>query len=204
MAPTATQKEIARAAGVDQPYVSVIIKNYLDLKLRDFRKKPKTRPNLIDVSVAKFALEKRSGFTPAARTAKLQAVNLALGACPRLAGEGARQYCRRIAAVAGVSWSYVHLQLAVIECTRIGAECRAKAAEEKKNAVVVCSLNERAVQVPSFNGWAEVFGKVKMLADAYQKLARSRGDVYAAAFLSDISERAGRGEERSWMDRKTE
>ena len=143
------------------------------------------------------------GTTFVGWTVKQAAVRKALAEYPR-ANELLREYHRKIAAIAGVSAGLVQHVMDIQRCEAIGAECRAKEAEEAKSKLVPLSLNARAVQVPPFAGWADVFSRFKTLAEAYLRLAQSRGDAYAESFLKDLRDHADRAEERSWLDRSTQ
>jgi hypothetical protein len=128
----------------------------------------------------------------ASNTRKQQAVGEALAKHPRAPGEMKTVWYKRVAAVAGVSFDYVRYNVEFARCAAIGVAHRAKEAEDAKFRVeVVPAVGLGPVQ--NFRGWLDVFGKLKILSEAYLNLARSKGDVYAAAFLQDIidiSERA--------------
>jgi hypothetical protein len=128
-------------------------------------------------------------------TAKQEAVRNALAKHPREIGEQITQYCRRIAAIAGVNWNYVHYTTRIIACERIGAEVRAREAEDSKTRLVPYNVGLGPIQ--NFRGWLEFFSKLKMLAEAYLLLAQSRGDVYATAYLKDVRDTADRASTRA-------
>jgi hypothetical protein len=204
--PEATHREIAQAAGVHLRYVSFVLRDYRASKAREkvqVCQVPVRRASMpVSMDVASFALDKRFGGNagPAARTAKQQALNAALAKHPRMDAEPKMDYCRRIAAIAGVSYPYVHRNLQLQECSRIGAELRAKEAEEAKSRCQVMAPDVGLGPVQNFRGWIDVFSKLKILAEAYLNLARTRGDVYATAFLSDIRDVSDRAQRRATSD----
>ena len=134
MKPEASQGEIANAAGVTQAYVSAVVQDYLASKERDnsCQVTVGARPKPAEADVASFALDRRIGGNsgPAECTEKQRRLRIAMAAHPRGEGEGKNQYCRRIAAIAGVCPSYVQSTLETMRCERIGAEKRAREAEE--------------------------------------------------------------------------
>jgi hypothetical protein len=208
MRPEAAMREIGDAAGVTQGCAAQVIAEYLESQKRDraLACKSPTRqlPTVAKRDVASWQPDRRFGGNsgPAACTAKQQALNIALAEHPRRDGELKMDYCRRIAAIAGVSPAYVHNNLQVREAQRLGRE--RVAAETANRLPVVASLNQRAVQVPPFVGWADVFSRFKLLSEAYLRLAMSRGDKYAESFLKDLRDHADRAETRSWLDRSTQ
>ena len=60
-----------------------------------------------------------------------------------------------------------------------------------------CGLDFLSVR--EFRGWANVFARFKVLTEAYLEVSRTRGDVFATAFLLDIRERCDRAQERAVM-----
>jgi hypothetical protein len=207
MRPEATLREIGAAAGVTQSCASQVIADYLESKERD-KALARQLPAAVRRDVASWQpVDRRcGGFAfggePVTTTVKQQRVNAAIEATPIMGGESKMAFCRRIGALAGASGSYVHNLLQIREAQRIGLQRRAK--EEANRLPVVASLNQRAVQVPPFVGWADVFSRFKALSEAYLRLAMSRGDKYAESFLKDLRDHADRAETRSWLDRSTQ
>ena len=130
-------------------------------------------------------------------TAKQQAVRSALEIHARGDGESKNKWCKRVGAIAGCSSKYVWWQLELVRCEQIGANLRAKEAEEEKLRCKVMPFTGNVGPVRNFQGWAFEFGKLEMLATAYLTLARERGDAYAAAFLMNIKENCERGQKRA-------
>jgi hypothetical protein len=196
--PEASQIEIAKAAGVTRRYASIVIRDYLEAKAheRACQVPARTTPKPA-ADIAEFAPDRRFGGNsgPAACTEKQQALNAALATHPQDSGELKMQYCRRIAAIAGVNARYVQLAIQIIECEHIGAERRAKEEARAKVEIVPRVVSLGAVQ--NFKGWLDAFSKFKQTAEAYLLLAQTRGDVYAAAFLADIRDKADRAQSRA-------
>jgi hypothetical protein len=134
---------------------------------------------------------------------KQQNTRIALAEHPRAEGETTMKYCRKIASIAGVSPGLVHATMKMLRCEQVGAAVRAKEAEAAKFALAPLSLNQAAVQVPDFKGWADVFSRFKLLSEAYLRIAMARQDAYAESFLKDLRDHADRAESRSWLDRST-
>ena len=199
MKPEASQVEIAKAAGVTQPYVSSVLRDYLESKEHELacQVPVSTTPKPADADVAAFALD-RGGVGnpgPAGCTEKQQACRNALASHPQEKAESKRKYYLRIAVVSGVSPSYVQNTLEIMRCERIGAEVRAREAEELKGKVVPRVVSLGPVQ--NFKGWMDAFAKFKATAEAYLLLAQTRRDVYATAFLKDIRDISDRAQTRA-------
>jgi hypothetical protein len=196
--PEASQSEIARAVGVSQAYASLVIRDYLESKAKDQSQAcqvpARTKPAAVEKDIACFALDRRIGGNtgPAACTVKQQAVNVALAENPRQDGEAKMRYCKRMAAIAGVSYSTIQQTLIMRECEAIGAAVRAREAEEAKNRCEVMPAGIGLGPVTNFRGWLDFFSKLKILTEAYLLVAQSRGDVYAAAFLKDVRDTSDR------------
>lgn len=206
--PEATYKEIAAAAAVSLQYAELIVRDYLSSKANGRAlacQVPARRASMaVSKDVAVFHQPDRSVDPLRERvgnTAKQQEVNAALAEHPRMDAESLRKYSTRIGAIAGVSAGYVIHNLQVRECSRIGAERRAKEAQEAKTRCEVIPAGANLGPVRNFRGWVDTFAKFKMLADAYLALALERGDVFAAAFLRDIQERAERAQTRAGLER---
>jgi hypothetical protein len=200
--PEASQGAIAEAAGVTQQYAGLVIRDYLESRAHEHADQVHTRTwssKPAERDVACFALDRRFGNNagPAACTIKQAAMNEALEKNPRMAGESKIGYCRRIAALCGTSYTHVHHKLQVLECYRIGAARRAKEAAEAKLRCEVIPAGVALGPVQNFRGWTDTFGKFKILAEAYLNLARSRGDVYAGAFLKEIADMSERAQKRA-------
>jgi hypothetical protein len=132
---------------------------------------------------------------------KEAAIRLALADNPRAEGESKNKYCRRIAAIAGVCPSYVWQRLEAMRCEAIGAERRAKEAEEVKLNCKVMPFTGNIGPVQNFHGWIDFFSKVKILMEAYLLVAQSRGDVYARSFIEQIREKADQAATRAAMSK---
>lgn len=206
MAPTALQAEIARAAGVSASYVVTVLGDYLESKAREQASQMPTctASNPTEHDVADFAPDRRIGGNcgPDACAVKEGAIRVALAANPRAEGEAKMKYCKRIAAIARVSFGYVQLTLKIIEYKQIGAAVRAREAEDAKLKCQVVPFSGNIGPVQHFTSWLDVFGKFQITAMAYLQLAQSRGDVYATAFLKDLRDTADRAATRAAM-RKT-
>ena len=207
--PEASQVEIARAAGVTASYVSHVLADYLESQAheRTGQVTVGARPKPAEADIARFAPDGRFGGNagPAACTEKQQRLRTAMAALPRATGQSQGEYSRRIAAIAKVSPTLVIQALDMMKCESIGAARRAEEEARAKVEIAPLSLNARAIgPMPEFRGWADVFSRFKFLAEAYVKVARSRGDAFAEAFLSDLRDHADRAETRSWMDRSTQ
>jgi hypothetical protein len=202
--PEALRREIADAAGVTVAYVDIVLKDYLESKAHEPACQVAVRASPKPADVATFALDRRFGGNsgPEACTVKQQACRNALAEHPPESGETKMHYCRRLAAIAGVSAGYVQNMTLIIEAEQIGAYARAKEEARSKTEIAPLSLNARAIRpMPEFKGWADVFSRFKLLAEAYVKVARSRGDAFAESFLKDMCDHAERAETRSWEDR---
>jgi hypothetical protein len=197
--PEASNVEIAKAAGVSPGCVSLTIEDNLTSKAnaRACPVSVRATPKPVECDIATFAPDRRFGGNagPAACTVKQQACRSALATHPRAEGESKMEFCRRIAAVAGVSASYVQNMTKLIECEEIGATIRAREAAIAKVAIVprVVSLGP----VPNFKNWIDAFSKFKATAEIYLVLAQTRGDTFAGAFLRDIIAVADRAQTRA-------
>jgi hypothetical protein len=205
MKPEASQAEIAAAAGVHQTFVSRILGSYLESQARDRACQglvcPTSKP--MEKDVATFVPARRPDRFDAdapvvPHTVKQQNTRIALAEHPQKEGERKMQYCRRIAAIAGVSHLSVHAMMGVINFEQIGAALRAKQAAEAGTKLVPVSAG--IGPVTNFRGWLEFFTKLKMLVDGYLLVAQSRHDVFATSFLKTIGEKAERAAERATMD----
>jgi hypothetical protein len=191
--PESSHKELAAVAGVSKPYVGLV------LRAHDHEKEEQQQRARDEWAISLKAPE----LLKIACTEHQHAVAIAISETERLRDESKRAYCRRVAKTAHCSPQLVQGLLEIARCARIGAELRAKEAEEAKNKLVPLSLNAGAVQLPDFKGWADVFHRVKLLSEAYLRIAMSRGDVYAQSFLKTLAENAERGEERAWLDKSS-
>lgn len=202
--PSATDREISTAAGVSLKYVGRIVRDYLGSKAREKAQScqlPARRASMaVTKDVAEFHQPDRS-VDPmrerVANTAKQEALHVALNATARVEGESKRQYCRRVAAIAGVSAPYVHHTLKIIECEQIGAECRVREAEAARHRCKVIPAGVNLGPLQHFTNWLDVFSKFKSLAEAYILVARSRGDVFAAAYLENARDQFEYGAKRA-------
>ena len=202
MRPEAEQREIASAAGVTELYAGTVIRDYLASRAHDQSLicQAPTRGTLSAVrDVAVFQRDKRLHAIPQGSnvTARQQAIQISLAENPRADGEGVMAYCRRLALIAGVHAGSVQHALDRIKNEAIGAAARAMEAEEAKSKVEVMPFSGNIGPVTNFTGWVDTFGRFKLLSDAHKTLALSRGDVYAAAFLSDISQISDRAQSRA-------
>jgi hypothetical protein len=199
MKPEATQGEIANAAGVTQAYVSAVVQDYLESKAHEpaCQVPVSTKPKSMGRDVASFSPDGRFGGNsgPAECTEKQRRLRIAMAAHPRGEGEGKNPYSRRIAEIAEVSPGLVIQAMETMRCERIGAEVRAREAEELKGKVVPRVVSLGPVQ--NFKGWMDAFAKFKATAEAYLLLAQTRRDVYATAFLKDIRDISDRAQTRA-------
>lgn len=197
--PEASHPDIARAAGVTIGYVGHVLRDYLEAKAHEpaCQVTARTTPKPAERDVATFAPDRRFGGNsgPEACTAKQQACRNALAMHPPESGETKMRFCRRLAAIAGVSAGYVQNMTLIIEAEQIGAYARAKEEARAKVEIVPRVVSLGAVQ--NFKGWLDAFSRFKATAEAYLLLAQTRGDVYAAAFLSDIRDTADRAQSRA-------
>jgi hypothetical protein len=119
-------------------------------------------------------------------SAKQIAIRNALQDNPRGADEMKTAYRKRIASLVGVSVGYVQWVDSMDEAAENGRKRREQEAEEAKTRCNVMGAEFSGLSVQSFRGWADVFGKIKIVTEVYMTLARTRGDVFAKSFLSDI------------------
>jgi hypothetical protein len=132
-------------------------------------------------------------------TAKQERVEVGLVKLKRRAGESQGSYFRRVASFAGCSVGCVQYWATLAKWDRIGAEVRAREAAAAGVAVAATTCGLDFLSVREFRGWANVFARFKVLTEAYLEVSRTRGDVFATAFLLDIRERCDRAQERAVM-----
>jgi hypothetical protein len=205
MKPKARPAEIAQAAGVSLSMAQKVIREYRESKAHDDACLPVcTTSKPAERDVACFAVDRRLvgrfdvNFPYVSHTAKQENMRIALAEHPQEEGETKMKYCRRIAAIAGVSDTLVHAAMEVVRCEQIGAALRAKQAAEAGTKLVPFSVGVGPVQ--NFTGWLDVFHKFQVTAVAYLLLAQSRKDVYATAYLKDIRDKAENAATRATMD----
>jgi hypothetical protein len=205
MKPKARPAEIALAAGVSLSTAQKVIREYRESKAHDDACLPVcTTSKPAERDIACFKVDRRldcrfDANTPlVSHTAKQENMRIALAEHPQEEGETKMKYCRRIAAIAGVSDTLVHAAMEVVRCEQIGAALRAKQAAEAGTKLVPVSAG--IGPVTNFRGWLEFFSKLKMLVDGYLLVARSRHDVFATSFLKTIGENAERAATRATLD----
>ena len=137
--------------------------------------------------------------TLAARTGKQLAVRTALATIQRETGETGRQFCGRVAALAGVSGSYVHHVLMIDKYTAIGVQKRAEEAKAALGRCEVMPFSGNVGPITRFRGWAVEFHCIKLLAESYLLFAQARHDAYAISFLKDLRDTANRAQDRAAM-----